>query len=68
MTTQNTFLPYESKWVAVTPDNKKVIAADKDFEKLAIKLEKLKIKKNEAILTWVFPFNRYIAPFNVKLV
>ena len=61
---KNIFLPYERKWVAVTTDNKKVIAADKDFEKLVKKLEKQNVKKTEAILTWVFPFDSYISPSN----
>lgn len=61
MIKKNILLPYEKKWVAVTPDNRKVIAADEHFEKLSRKLERLKIKKTEAILTWVFPFDSYIS-------
>lgn len=50
-------IPYENQWVALSPDRKKVLAANKDLEKLHKKLEKEKIK--DAILHFVLPFDRY---------
>ena len=46
-------LPYIEQWVAMTRDNKKVIAADKDFKKLSQKLDKMGIPKDRAVLRYV---------------
>lgn len=58
-------LPYEKKWVALSKDNKKVIASAKDVKNLVDKLERMRVKKDQAVLTWVFPFRQSFAPFNV---
>ena len=57
-------LPYENKWVALSRDNKKVIASGKDVKVLTDKLKKMKVKKDQAVLTWVFPFTSSYAPLN----
>ena len=62
----NPLLNYENKWVALTLDNKKVIASDKDFKKLHHKLEKMKIGKKEAIMHYVLPFGAHYSPWNVQ--
>jgi hypothetical protein len=58
-------LPYENKWVALNKNKDKVLASAKDVKVLGEKLEAKKVKKGEAILTWVFPFSHSIAPSNV---
>ncbi|MBI3443486.1 hypothetical protein HY008_02350 [Candidatus Woesebacteria bacterium] len=58
-------LPYENKWVALTPKGDKVIASARDVKVLSKKLELLKIKKEKAVMTWVFPFSQSLAPLNV---
>jgi len=50
-------IPYENKWVALTPDNKKVIASAKDVGVLSKKLKNLKIKHGQAIMMYVSPFD-----------
>ena len=35
-----------------------------DVKKLAERLEKLKIKQGEAVMTWVFPFKQSLSPLN----
>jgi len=63
---KNIFEKYENKWVATTLDNKKVIASAKDIKKLHEKLERMKIGKQEAVMTYILPFDVHYAPFNVK--
>ena len=63
--TSNPLLPYENKWVAITPDGKKVIASAKDAKVLDKKLKKLKVKNDEAVMAWVFPFKQSFSPLNV---
>ncbi len=58
-------LPYESKWVALSKDGSKVFASARNIDTLGRKLELLKIKKDRATMTWVFPFESSFAPFNV---
>ena len=58
-------LPYENKWVALSKDGMKVFASARSVDTLGKKLETLKIKKDMATMTWVFPFESSFAPFNV---
>ena len=58
-------LPYENKWVALSKNGMKVFASAKSVSILGKKLETLKIKKDMATMTWVFPFESSFAPFNV---
>lgn len=53
---------YENKWVATSPDGRKVVASGKTIEVVTRKLNKLDIKKDEAVLTKVVPFNLYLSP------
>lgn len=55
-------IPYENKWVALTLDNKKVIASADDLGDLYDKLQKMRIKKNKVVLDFVRPFDVYLAP------
>jgi len=50
-------MPYIEQWVALTPDNKKVIAANKDFKKLSKKLDKMGIPKDKAVMQYVLDPN-----------
>ncbi len=54
----NLLVGFENKWVALTPDRKKVITFDKDFKKLSEKLDKMKIGEDKAIFHFVLPFDR----------
>jgi len=63
--TSRLLLPYENKWVALSKGGDKVLASAKDAKVLSEKLDSLKVKKGEAVLTWVFPFRQSFAPFNV---
>ena len=58
----NILLPYENKWVALTNDNKRVIAFAKDVKVLTNKLRKLKIAKGDAVMTWVPRFDGWYSP------
>jgi len=58
--TKNPLLNYENKWVALTPDNKRVIASDDDFKKLHEKLLKMKVKRDEVVMSFVRPFDGYL--------
>jgi len=57
---KNPLLPYENKWVALTPNRKKVVASAATVEVLDRKLTKLKNK--DAILTKVPSFDKFISP------
>lgn len=59
---KNPLVNYENKWVALTPDNKKVIMSAKDLKSLHNKLLEKKVKKNQAVLMWVPPFNVALIP------
>ncbi len=56
----NPLIPFENKWVALTPDRRTVIASGTTIEKLDKKLSKL--KDREAILTKVLPFDQVFSP------
>lgn len=56
----NLFLPYENKWVAMTPDRKKVVASGETIKEVDKKLKK--IKNKTAILTKVLPFDKSYSP------
>ena len=62
--TSKILLPYENKWVALNKNGNEVLASAKDAKVLSEKLDLMRIKKGEAILTWVFPFKQSFAPFN----
>jgi len=63
--TSKALLHYESKWVALNIKKDKVLASASNVLALDKKLRSLKFKRDEVILTWVFPFNQSISPFNV---
>lgn len=56
----NPLVNFENKWVALTPDRKKVIASSVTVEELDKKLAKMKNK--DAILTKVLPFDQIFSP------
>lgn len=56
MQINNPLIGYENKWVALTSDRKKVVAAHKDLKELEKKIKH--IKKGDIILSFVLPFNR----------
>lgn len=56
MQMSNSLIGYENKWVALTPDRKRILASDKNFKKLSEKLDKMDIKRDNAILHFVLPF------------
>jgi len=56
----NPLIPFQNKWVALTLDRKEVIASSSRIETLTQKLEKM--KKKDAILTRVLPFDKYYSP------
>lgn len=64
--TKNPLIPYENQWVALTPDNKRVVAVGKTFLEAHKKLEKLGTGKKDAILTYVLPFDKAFAPQCLK--
>ena len=53
---------YQNKWVATDIEGKEIIAVAKDPKILSEKLEKMKIGKRKAIMTWVTPIDGFIAP------
>jgi len=59
---ENPTASYERKWVALTPDNKKVIASNKDFKKLHDKLKKMKIAHTDAVMSYVRPSDGFYVP------
>ena len=58
--TENVLSPYENKWVALSPDGKKVNASAKSLEELEKKLRILGDK--DSIYTRVLPFDQAFAP------
>lgn len=56
----NLLLPYENKWVALTPDRKAVVASAKNIKDLDKKVKALK-QSEEVIYHHVMPF-RNLAP------
>jgi hypothetical protein len=63
--TSKLLLKYENKWVALNKKGDRVLASAKDAKVLSNKLDSMKVKRGDAVLTWVFPFNQSYAPFNV---
>lgn len=53
-------MKYENKWVALTPDRKKVIASARTVEVLDKKVQKL--KNSDAIYHHVLPIKGSLAP------
>jgi len=58
----NILLPYQNKWVALSSDGEKVLASAPDAGLLSKKLMSLKIKRNEAIMSWVPRANGWYSP------
>jgi len=56
----NPLIPFENKWVALSPDRKKVIASGSSIKELDRKLEKLGDEK--AVFTKVLPFDQVLSP------
>lgn len=54
-------LPYAGKWVALSPNGKRVIAFGLKAEVVVKRLEKMKIKRNEAIFLYVPPLDAYLS-------
>lgn len=57
---QNILEPYEKKWVALSPDGKRVVAAASTIKSVDKKLDKMGEK--DAVLTFVLPFNKSYSP------
>jgi hypothetical protein len=53
-------LPYENKWVALTPKGNKVITSDKTISGIFKKVKKL--KNNKAIITKILSFDTAYSP------
>lgn len=60
----NPLLNYENKWVALTTDRKKVLAAGDTIPELEKKVKGVSSKK--FVFTWVPPFDVRLAPYNVS--
>lgn len=58
-------LPYQNKWVAITPDNTKVLASGKTYKEVDMELKKKKIK--DAILSFILPFDKSYSPNGKRL-
>lgn len=50
--------PFENKWVALTPDNKKVVASGDSLKETALKVR----ESEKVIFMKVLPFNLLYAP------
>ena len=57
---QNILEPYEKKWVALSADGKRVVAAASTMKSVDKKLDALNEKN--AVLTFVLPFNKSYSP------
>lgn len=55
----NPLLNYEKKWVALTPNNKRVVVSAESADKLLKKVGRLKNK--DVVLLWVPPFDRVLS-------
>lgn len=53
-------LNYENKWVALSPDHNKVMASGKSIKEIDKKLKSM--NNEDAILTFVLPFDKSYAP------
>lgn len=58
----NPLISFENKWVALSPDRKKVIASGLTIKEVNQKLKKLQTKNGDAILTMVLPFDKVYSP------
>lgn len=56
---KNPMASYENKWVALSSDKKKVVAAGSSIKQLEKKLEGF--KQEEVILTFVPPFDKVLS-------
>lgn len=59
----NPLLNYENKWVALTTDRKKVLAAGDTIPELEKRVKGMSSK--EFVFTWVPPFDVRLVPQNV---
>ncbi|TSC87887.1 MAG: hypothetical protein G01um10147_390 [Microgenomates group bacterium Gr01-1014_7] len=60
MLISNILNSYINKWVALTSDRKKVVAAAPDLKKLDIKVKKAKM--GDVIYHYVLPFDKSFSP------
>lgn len=60
MTIKNILIPYENKWVALSPDRKKVVASGNTVQDVDKKLKKMKNKS--VVITKVLPFDKTYSP------
>jgi len=58
--TDNPLIHFENKWVALTQDRKRVIAAGDSIKEVNQKLKQL--KDQNVILTHVLPFDKIYSP------
>lgn len=56
----NPLTPFEAKWVALSPDRKRVVASGNTAKEVDVKLKKM--KRDDAILTMVLPFDKVYSP------
>lgn len=56
----NPMVNYENQWVALSSDNKKILAASKNLEDLDKEIKKIKNLKFTVIK--ILPFNTVLAP------
>ncbi len=63
MPIQNPLINFENQWVALTPDRRRVVASGKNYSEVAKKLKKM--RKEDVILTYVPPFDGFIAPYSL---
>ena len=56
----NPLIPFEDKWVALTMDNKRVVASGVTIKELEEKMDK--IGNCEVIFTKVLPFDQFYSP------
>jgi len=56
----NPLAHYENKWVALSPDNRKVVASGTTVKEVDQKLRRLKNK--DAVLTKVISFDSFLSP------
>lgn len=57
---EKTLLSNQNKWIAVSSDKSRVLAAGKSIREIEKKLEKLGQK--DAVITFVPPADRYLSP------
>lgn len=58
-------LPYENKWVALTPDRKAVVASGNTYKEVDKVLKRKKIE--DVILSFILPFDKSYSPNGKKL-